>query len=270
MPGAAAPVDVTCRYDGSKLLFRGPVRDLANPYLACIGGTETFGRFVPVPFPERLESRLGMACVNLGSAHAGLEALSGDRALADLAARAERCILQLPGAQGVSNRFYRVHPRRNDRFIAASEDLAALYPEVDFTDIHFTGHLLARLRQLSPDRFEPVRAELCAQWRRGMRQMLDRLGDRTLLLWLQHQTPAGDKAPALGCEPLLVTGEMVSELGGRCAAVVTVPVRAAGESEELGDMIFGLLQEPAAEHMIGPATHESIAWRLLKTLRDLE
>ncbi len=49
--GESALDYVPCRYGKSKLLFRGPKRKLTAPYVAMIGGTETYGKFVETPFP---------------------------------------------------------------------------------------------------------------------------------------------------------------------------------------------------------------------------
>lgn len=271
LPGAGAPDAVTCRYGVSKLRFRGPERDLNAPYVACIGGTETFGRFVSDPYPALLEQRLGEACVNLGSINSGLDAILLDPELARLAQAAEFCILQLPGAQNLSNRLYRVHPRRNDRFLEASPMLTALYDEVDFTEFHFNKHMLGRLHEISEERFGVVRAELRQAWQARMRSTIDALGGGVVLLWLRyrHQQP-DDPAEALGPEPLMVSPEMVSELAPRVRTIVEVPVQMAGQSDELDDMIFGMLQEPAAEHSIGPVMHRVIADRLYRALQDID
>ena len=45
-PGAGAPEDAACRYGASRLLFRGPQRDVRGPYCVVLGGTETYGRYV--------------------------------------------------------------------------------------------------------------------------------------------------------------------------------------------------------------------------------
>ena len=46
-----------CRYGMSRIMFRGPKRRLDNPYFACIGGTETYGKFIDRPFPALIEKR---------------------------------------------------------------------------------------------------------------------------------------------------------------------------------------------------------------------
>ncbi|SDE28138.1 DUF6473 family protein [Ruegeria marina] len=271
LPGAGAPDALTCHYGVSKLRFRGPGRDITAPYLACIGGSETFGRFVAAPYPALLETRMGEACINLGSVNSGLDALLHDPELSRIATGADACIVQLPSAHNLSNRLYRVHPRRNDRFLEASRALADLYQEVDFTDFHFNKHMLGRLYSISPDRFASVRAELQQAWSARMRRLIAAFGGRVVLLWLRylHMRP-DDPAEALGAEPLMVTPEMVAALAPDALCTVEIPVQMAGQSDELDDMIFGMLQEPAAEHMIGPATHRIIADRVFRALQDLD
>lgn len=269
-PGVYAPADPTCRYGVSRLQFRGPQRDLDVPFVACIGGTETFGRFVPDPFPACLEKRLKEPCVNLGCVNGGLDAVLHDPELRRLAQMAEYCVFQAPGAQNLSNRYYRVHPRRNDRFVAASKQLTQLYPDVDFTEFHFNKHMLGRLHALSPVRFDEVRQELQAAWSARMRSALVELGSHVVLVCLRYQQTAGVGAQGvLGAEPLLVTEQMIAHLREHCRAVVEIPVRTAGVSDELGDMLFGTLQQPAAEHMLGPVTHEIIADRIYRAIQDL-
>ena len=41
-PGAGALDYSPCSYAGSRILFRGPKADLREPFVACLGGTETF------------------------------------------------------------------------------------------------------------------------------------------------------------------------------------------------------------------------------------
>ncbi|WP_254446586.1 DUF6473 family protein [Ruegeria sp. HKCCD8929] len=270
-PGPDGPEEPVCRYGASKLLFRGPRRALDAPYVACIGGTDTFGRFVENPFPAVLDDRLGMTCVNLGSVSCGLEAMAQDPELMHMAQEAERCVIQLTGAHNLSNRLYRVHPRRNDRFLEPSEFLTRLYPEVDFTEFHFTRHLLAHLLALSDERFTEVCEELRRAWIDRMHHLLAGLEHPAVLLWLQYEGPlAEEQGGDLGPEPFLVDAGMVAALQDLCAVAIEIPVRASGDSDELGDMLFGTMQQPVAEHMIGPVTHHAIAERICKTLLDLD
>lgn len=270
-PGVDTPGDQTCQYGASKLHFRGPKRPLDVPYVACIGGTETFGRFVPDPFPAVLERRLGEVCVNLGCINSGLDTLIQDPELLRMAHRADISVLQLPGAHNLSNRLYRVHPRRNDRFLQASEALVRLYPEVDFTEFHFNKHLLNHLLALGTERFARVKRELQQAWLARMRLLVSQVDGDIALLWLRYDGQEGEfDEDGMGADPWLVTPEMVNTLREEVSTIVEVPVQPAGASDELEDMIFGTMQEPAAEHMIGPATHQIVADKVYRALRDLD
>ena len=72
--GGAALDYRLCECDGSRLAFRGPKRSLDEPFVAALGGTETFGKFVPRPYVDRLEDKLEMPYLNLGFMSAGLDA----------------------------------------------------------------------------------------------------------------------------------------------------------------------------------------------------
>lgn len=259
-----------CRYGESKLQFRGPQRTLDGSYLACIGAEETFGRFVDQPFAAVLQQRLDRKCVNFGSLFCGLEALCGDPVLLNLANAAELCVLQVPGALGQSNRFYRVHPRRNDRFLEPTPDLITLYPEMDFTDVHFVRHLLKQLHAFRDARYEVVAHELRQKWTKKMRAVLQKIEPPVLLLALRVEGEiASERAGPAGCDPALVDVSMVERLRPCCSGVVDLSVQLSAESEELEDMLFGTLQQPMAEYMIGPATHRRIADVLHGAIRDL-
>ena len=154
--------------------------------MACVGGDETFGRFVESPFPDAVQKQLGKTCANFGSLFAGVEALTRRSRSAEVGKPAERCVLQLPQVHGQSNRFYRVHPRRNDRFLEPTQDLLALYPDIDFTEVHFVRHLLkaACHGKFSDARFEVVAHELRQGWLRSLGTFLGQL-DPPVLLHLQ-------------------------------------------------------------------------------------
>jgi len=268
--GAGVPEDSVCRYGESKLQFRGPQRSLEGSYIACLGGEETFGRFVERPYAAILEQRLDRKSVNFGSLFCGLEALTKDQTLPTLTNNAELCVLQVPGALGHSNHFYRVHPRRNDRFLEPSPDLVSLYPEVDFTDVHFVRHLLGRLHGFRDARFEIIIHELRRVWAKKMEVLLGRITSPVLLLWLRVDgADAQKRAGPIGCDPALVDVDMIENIAPRCAGVIELSVQMSGESDDLEDMLFGTLQQPMAEHMIGPATHRRIADALNRSIRDL-
>lgn len=105
----------------------------------------------------------------------GVDYHLADRALADAAAQAHAFALVLPPLGNLNNPYYSVHPRRNDRFLAARAPLKTLFPEVDFTPMAFTGHALGTLAATCPERFAEVRHGLMAVWLDRMQTLLARL-----------------------------------------------------------------------------------------------
>lgn len=141
---------------------------------------------------------------------AGPDLFLQDRAVRAMIHDASAVVLQVMGAANLSNRYYKVHPRRNDRFVAPSDALRALYPEVDFTEIAFTGHLLSRLVETDPLRFSEVRAVLQRCWVRRMRQVVGLAAGPVHLLWFATRRP---EEPAVDRhDPNLVTKDMLATL----------------------------------------------------------
>lgn len=266
LPGANTLDEQICRYAGSKLQFRGPCANLDDPYLAFLGSSETYGKFVREPFTDLVDRRLRRTCVNLGCVNAGLDTILNDSGLMRIAAGADMTVIQVPGAQDLTNRFYRVHPRRNDRFLEPTPMLTALYGEVDFTEFHFNKHMLSTLHRVSPGRFTAVRDELRRIWLARMRQLIRALGGRVLLLWLPYADGSGADSHPLGADPLLVTRTLLDRLVPDARGVLEVPVKPAGATCETDKMVFGPLQAPLAEHLIGPGMHRQIADRVAEAL----
>lgn len=261
-PGEGALDYSPCRYGESKLIFRGPAQALTGAYVAALGGTETYGKYVPDPYPALLAQAMGMAVVNLGCAQAGPDAYLHDPETLGIAGRARAAVVQVMGAQNLSNRYYSVHPRRNDRFLCASPLLRALFPKVDFTEFHFTRHLLSALRRAAPDRFDLVVAELRIVWVKRMKEMLSRLPTDLVLLWLGDRPPPARGLPDLDHDPLLVDQEMLAAI--RPLAAVWVEVAGLGPAEGL---VHGVMEPVPA--VPGPASHRLAAEALAGALTRL-
>ena len=235
-----------------------------------LGGTETYGKFIRVPYPDLVEARLGMTCANLGWPNAGLDVLLRDDGLARMAAGARAVVLQLPGAVNLSNRFYRVHPRRNDRFLHATRALCGLFPDVDFTDFHFTRHLLRNLRAASPERFDLVRDELRTTWVERMIDWLHRQRAPVVLLWFSARRPGlSAGAVDLACDPALVTRAMLNTVAPHAAHLVEVTVSKAAQRTGTSGMVFARADSGAAVGLPGPAAHTEAQLALTPVLRGL-
>ncbi|MFG6499858.1 DUF6473 family protein [Sulfitobacter sp. 1A13191] len=268
-----APLDyLPCRYGTSKLMFRGPRRRLEAPYIAFLGGTETYGKFIEDPFPARVEAEIGKTCVNFGFPNAGIDAFAHDPFVAQAASQADVTVVQVMGAQNMTNRFYSVHRRRNDRFVGASALLQTIYREVDFSQFHFNRHMLTHLMQVSPERFEAVRAELQQAWMARMRLMLGQIQGRTLLLWLADRPPVATAAQPLGelgHDPLFVTREMLDAVAQHATAKIEVVTPKDPSAGPTAGMVVSEFEAQAASEMLGPMAHASAAAALTDALQSM-
>lgn len=259
-----------CQYGSSKLLFRGPRRKLRGDFIAFLGGTETYGKFIEAPFPMLVEIETGLKSVNLGCANVGVDAYMGDYSLIDICAKARVTVIQIMGAHNMSNRFYTVHPRRNDRFLRASGTLQTIFPEVDFTDFNFTRHLLKALSEHSPSGFDLVRAELKAAWLARMQTLIDQIDGPVVLLWMSDHAPTPkEDAGAEGGDPLFIDREMMDALKDHVAHVVEVVSDTAGAQDAVEEMVFPDMDRSAAMGMLGPDAHRRVASALSPVIRDL-
>jgi Domain of unknown function (DUF6473) len=270
-PGAAALDYSTCRYGTSKIQFRGPRCDLSGDYVACLGGTETFGKFVPDPYPALVQGRLGTPMANLGCVNAGIDVFLNEPAIADVAAGAQVTVVQIVGVQNLSNRYYTVHPRRNDRFVHAAPGLKALYRDIDFTEFHFTRHLLGALARKSPDRFEIVAEELRTAWMSRMKLLLARVSSKTLLLWVANHPPVLRRHTdlLLHQDPLLVDTEMLAAIRPYATEYLQVVGSPMAQLNGLRGMAFAEFDRPAAAEVLGPAVHHEVAQAVAPVLRAM-
>ncbi|WP_299407857.1 DUF6473 family protein [uncultured Roseobacter sp.] len=271
--GAGALDYAPCRYGNSKLLFRGPQRRLDAPYVAFLGGTATYGKFIKSPFPALVESDLGVNCVNFGVSNAGVDVLVNDALIGDACNGSVATVVQVIGAQNLSNRFYTVHPRRNDRFVTASPLLSAVYPEVDFAEFHFTKHMLSCLYQVSKDRFAVVRGELQKAWLARMQLLLKRISGKTVLVWFADHAPLSEEPigldPAKAKTPLFVTRQMLDELKPWANSFVEVVVTPEALAAGTDGMVFSQMEAMAAAEMLGPKAHGEVARQLGEVLHDM-
>ncbi|MEI4471273.1 DUF6473 family protein [Frigidibacter sp. MR17.24] len=257
--GASALDYQPCRYGDSKLVFRGPRRRLDGCYVAALGGSETYGKFVPQPWPRLLEVAIGLPVVNFGCMNAGIDVFVTDQVLVQAAAQAAVTVIQVLPPENMSNRFYTVHPRRNDRFLRASPLLRSLFREVDFADFHFTGHLLGALQAADPDRFAQVETELRTAWGARMKTLLARIPGPKVLLSLDNPLPPDAPPHPLGPMPHLITSAMMADLMPLGLDLVHVAPTLAARTSGIAGMGYAPLDEPIARRVAPPAVHAEIA-----------
>ncbi len=262
--GAAALDYAPCHYGQSKLVFRGPCRNLSGRYLVVIGGTETFGKYVPLPFVDQLEQSLTVPVVNLGIANAGPDVFLADDEIARIAQGAAAVVVQVVGAHNQTNPYYAVHPRRNDRVLSVSPGLRNLYPDVDFAEFHFTRHLVQSLRAVSRTRFGVVVAELQALWVERMIALMHRVGPRTVLLWTGSQTPKDAADDEVGpTYPALVDRSMMEKVAQHARFQIEICPTA-----ERGDKTDAMQALAVEAGLPGMRAHRRIADTLVPILRQ--
>lgn len=269
-PGEGS-LDYACYPFGtSKLLFRGPRRDLSGPYCVALGGTETYGKFIEHPYPLLLERSLGQPVVNFGCQNAGPDVFLGDQSVLDCASAARVVIVQITRPQNISNRFYTVHPRRNDRFVGATPALRALYRDVDFTEYNFTSHMLQGLYRASPIRFEVLAQAIRETWVDRMTTLLRRIPAQKILLWLDDHPPArpGGPRPATGM-PALVDHNLIKTLRPHVDVYHEHVISPAARAQGTAGMIFSPLEAPAAAGLPNRAAHYELADGLFPVLDGL-
>jgi hypothetical protein len=261
-----------CRYGMSRIFFRGPKRDLEAPYLAFLGGTETFGKFIDRPFPALVEKELRRPCVNFGCVNGGVDAFVNDPTIMAACHDADLTVVQIMGANYLSNRFYSVHPRRNDRFLRASTVLQAIYSEVDFSEFTFTRHMLGALYDKSPERFDIVVTELRSAWVARMRNMLGQIGKRSILLWFSREELTNvawhEKEKPLSADPLFITREMVEGLSDLVMNTVVARPSDIAMSQGTTGMYFPTMQAKAAADMLSVTAHVEASAKLSPKIRE--
>lgn len=189
--------DYECyRFGRSRQRFRGPQPDLSKPYLAFIGGSETYGKFVENPFPSELGRRLGISVANWGAPQAGPGLFLKDPVLLEACSNAKVCIVSVMGATNMSNRLYSVFQRRNSRLRGVSKVLPLLFPDVDLEKFKFVHNMLFNLHKANPENFRAVELELREAWVARMRELLEAIETTRVLVWMSVRTPDEDFGPS--------------------------------------------------------------------------
>lgn len=225
-------------------------------YVACLGGCGVYGRYVTRPWSQQLEMSIGRTVVNLGVENSGIDAFVNDPGALSTAANARVTLIQLTGAHNTSNRFYATHPRRNDRFLKASQSLASLYPEMDFTEVHFTRHLLTSLHDICPQRFGIVVEEVQNAWQARMRSLIAQMNGDVFLLWFAAQA-LPDVVDGLTENELFLTRATVGPLAMHVKKLIEVVPKTWRADDEFLDVPE--IEMSRAAHLPGPKAHREVA-----------
>ncbi len=252
----------------SKLSFRGPAPDFGGRYVAVLGSCETFGKFVPTPYPALLSQSLETQCVNFSAHNAGPDFFLGDAALVHHCNQAVLNIVSVTGALNMSNRFFQVHPRHNDRYVGHSKPLTTLFRNLDSGDIHFTKHLMRELLAQDPFKFTIVVEELKQAWVARMVSLLKNIEGPKILLWVSDHVPhdvaiPGDD-PGLTRAPLFVDQVMMDKISPYADQVAECVFNRHSMKKSRREMVYTEDETDAAAVLPGPQIHQKIAVALEK------
>lgn len=259
-------------------IFRGPQPDLSQPYIACIGAAQTFGRYAPRPFPALLASSLDIQTVNFGTGGAGPGFFLRDTKVMEALHDAKLVVVQAMSARSISNRLYKVNARRNARLKAISTALQDLFPTVDLGNFTFTHNMLNKVAANNPDCFAEVEAELKAAWVGRTRQLLQTIQAPTVFFWFSERSPEDDKKHreenAMLKFPHFVDRDMVSAVQDYATGYVEC-ISDAGMPQPLlvdgSPVLHAPNGEPVMENRYypSPEMHEAAARALAPVIRGL-
>jgi hypothetical protein len=151
-----------------------------------------------------------------------------------------------------------VHPRRNDRFVLAAPLLRTVYRDVEFSEFHFTGHLMQHLHSLDPVRFDILRVELQQAWTARMTALINELSGPVILLTLPERADPHGLSPT---EPMLnVLRPMVHDV---LTPMISDDARAEGTTR----MIHAPLEKAAAEQLLSQRGHDDLSDALIPVLK---
>jgi len=260
--GESALDYAACQYADCKMSFRGPRALLDEPYMTFLGGTETFGKFVSSPFPNLTARSFGCETLNIGAINAGIDLYLSERDLLGLTASSVATVVQVMSAANISNKYYSVHPRRNDRFVRASEALLEHAPGLELTEVHFTRHFLKVVYQRDKELFEEIRDELRTTWVARMEQLLSMIEGPKILLWFGRREPRQATGKDMGRDALFVDREMLEYLRPMVNDIAIVTPSEAAKAEGPRGMIFYPQEAPIAAHMLGVPAHQEASDQL--------
>lgn len=248
--------------------FRGPIPDLQQPYIACIGGAQTMGRFVHRPYPEQLAEQLDLPCLNLGLGGAGPRYALSPPVLG-LLQRAQLCVVQMFSGRSASNALFDNSKGGRNYGRRVSNDAW-----VSFEDF-FKSIMVRQDRAL----LERTVFETREDYAFYMKALGEVIGKPTVLLWLSRRAP--DYQPdwtrqfgILNHYPQLIDRPTVDAIRPSYAGFVECG-EPLGLPQKLwrGDRVGGSTQDENGwlwnEYYPTPEMHDRAASQLLPICRNL-
>jgi LPS sulfotransferase NodH len=189
--------------------FRGPPVNTSAPYLAFIGASQTFGRFVPRPFPCILGTRLGIPVLNLAVGGAGPRHYLAHNYL-ELINGAEAVVIQVMSGRAASNSLFDnsesggiIGHVRGEPFAVRADEFYSRFEQ-----------------SYSRPRFEEIINETRNDYMSSFIQLLRKIVVPKILFWFSRRHPQYEEnyeyipfpLGVLGDAPQLVDQSMVQRL----------------------------------------------------------
>ncbi|MEL7462715.1 MAG: DUF6473 family protein [Pseudomonadota bacterium] len=259
-------------------IYRGPEPDLTQPYIACLGAAQTFGRYVRRPFPDLMAKALGHRVANFGTGGAGPGFFLRDSKVMEAANDAALCVVQVMSARSLSNRLFKVKVRRNAQVKAVSSALEDLFPTVKFDQFTYAHNMLNEMAQTDANRFAEVERELKTAWIARTRTLLESIEAPTILLWFSERAPESRKTHREGRAmlkyPHFVDRDMIEQVAHfaddyvECATDVGMPQSLLVDNAPVLKTPKG---DPVTENRYypSPEMHEAAAAALTPAARRL-
>ncbi len=210
----------------SRLPVRPLPKTISSEFVVYLGSEETYGRYVAKPFPSVVEAETGVQCVNLGCVGSSIDTFLQAKEIADLCSNAQLAVIEIMGAEAMSNRLYRVDPKNNQNLVRASRYLKALYPEIDFAVFRTVSELLTALAQTSNEKFYFVKLELHAAWVARMRTLISEIRVPAILLWIaDHEPYYAETGGTVLRDPLFVDRTMIEAVRHEVVDIVEFVAR---------------------------------------------
>ena len=182
----------TYKYGRLGQTYRGPKPNFDEPYVSCIGGAQTFGRYADAPYPSLLGQSLGVQSANFGAPDAGPGFYLRDSAVLEACSNSVVCVIQVMSARSLSNRLFTVKPQRNTQLKSVSKALAKLFPHVDFETFSYAHNMLNQIAEEDPEKFLAVERELKTAWVARTRMLLESIQTKKILIWFSERQPNED------------------------------------------------------------------------------
>jgi len=254
--------------------FRGP-RPNSSEYIACVGASQTFGRFVQTPFPQLLAEALGIETMNLGRGGTSPSFHRSDPKLLEYINRARLVIVQVLSGRSQSNSLFQIE-NHSDHGINLADGQKASADQ-------FYSWLLAQDMELA----HKVVTETRDNYVSAMAQLLEAISPPKILLWFSARSPEYEESWKLptwrlwGEFPQFVNREMVDRLRSYSDRYVECVSR-RGTPQPLFDLAgnrttFKSFALPGVEGVVktenryypSPEMHEDAAELLIPACREL-